>query len=103
LLMGFRPEAAQLGCLPHTPATQQPSITVGLPPGLPFTYQRRELLGAEQQVYLAHPWWADATTTLRCAATHEAAQWAPGTVSCVTIPLSALHWFNADTQERLFD
>jgi ABC-type sugar transport system ATPase subunit len=103
LLMGFRPEVATV--LPtgtgNAPETTTTHLIAGQAPHVPFTYVRRELLGAEQLLYLAHPLLAGQSTTVRCPVQGALAELSPDMPCQLAVPTAALHWFDAEQQSRL--
>jgi len=103
LLMGFRPEVAEIAPLSQGDAAPMAhALQAGLPPNAPFSTLRRELLGAEQLLYLTHPVLDLVTTTVRCPA-HGTLAELPAQSPCqLGIPASQLHWFDTQTQTRLF-
>jgi multiple sugar transport system ATP-binding protein len=102
LLMGFRPEVATV--LPLGMGDTPDMIThlvAGQTPHTPFTYVRRELLGAEQLLYLAHPLLNGQSTTVRCPVQGALAELSPDTPCQLAVPTAALHWLDAEQQSRL--
>jgi multiple sugar transport system ATP-binding protein len=103
LLMGFRPEVASVSpvVVDNPTATPEAMLVAGQPPHTSFIYVRRELLGAEQLLYLAHPLLNGQSTTVRCPVQGALAELSPDTPCQLAVPTAALHWFDAEQQSRL--
>jgi hypothetical protein len=101
--MGFRPEVASVSpvVVDNPTATPEAMLVAGQPPHTSFIYVRRELLGAEQLLYLAHPLLNGQSTTVRCPVQGALAELSPDTPCQLAVPTAALHWFDAEQQSRL--